>query len=557
VNGWEIFWAFLEGIGLILSPCILPVLPLVLSTSIDGGKARPFGIIAGFIVAFSSFVLLSRQLVEAFHVNTDSIRNGSLALLFVLGVVLLFDKLSESFSALTQGAADFGGKFGAGNEGGFVSGVVIGCLIGLVWTPCAGPILAAVLVQVLRQQTDLQSVFVTVGFALGAGIPMFIIAMTGRSMMKRFGFLTRHTVAVRKIFALLIILSAVYLAFGSNLQSLFQRPEPAVVKVSAPVETQFVAQLEKPLDNPYPAPPLAGIQAWVNSKPLILSELKGKVVLIDFWTYSCINCVRTLPYVTAWDRRYRDKGLVIIGVHSPEFEFEKNVDNIKAAAIHYGIDYPIAVDNDLATWVSFQNKYWPAHYLIDQNGQVVYTHFGEGDCDITENNIRYLLGVKGNADALDIPAASPSVKGQTQETYLGYARADHFAGTPALHPDAVATYRPADTLPENSWSLDGAWKVEKEKITAQRKDNTLRLNFTAPKVFLVMGTSSGQPQKVMLKLNGEPLRGNAGKDAPNSIVTVNGHALYELVHQASSQNGLLEISPSEPGFEAYAFTFGN
>ena len=485
----------------------------------------------------------------------DSIRYVSLALLFTLGFILLFDTLSESFSRLTQGAANFGSKFGTDSKGGFFSGVVIGCLIGLVWTSCAGPILAAVLVQVIRQQTDLQSILVTVAFALGAGIPMFVIAMTGRTLMKRFGFLTQHTAAIRKIFAILIILSAIYLGFASNIMAFFQSPEPAAPQTSEPAP-QPAFQLEKPLATPYPEPQLAGIQDWINSNPLVLADLKGKVVLIDFWTYSCINCVRTLPYVTAWDRRYRDKGLVIIGVHSPEFEFEKNIDNIKAAATRYGIAYPIAVDNNLSTWVSFQNKFWPAHYLIDQTGQVVYTHFGEGDYDITENNIRYLLGIKGKTEALEIPAATPTRPGETTETYLGSARADHFIGTPTFK-SGTANYRPAETLPEHHWTLGGRWKVENEKITSLGNNDVLRLNFTSKKVFLVLGTSSAQPQKIILKLNGQVLASNAGKDTQDSTLTVTGHALYELINQPTPQNGLLEISPSTPGLEAYAFTFGN
>jgi len=549
----DILLSFLEGLALIASPCILPVLPLVLSTSIDGGKSRPFGIIAGFIVAFSAFVLLSRQLVEAFHINTDNIRYASLALLFALGFILLFDTLSEGFSRLTQGAADFGSKFGTDNKGGFLSGVVIGCLIGLVWTPCAGPILAAVLVQVIRQQTDLQSILVTVAFALGAGIPMFIIAMTGRTLMKRFGFLTQHTTAIRKIFAILIILSAIYLGFGSNIQSLFQQPQPSTIQA----EPQFTSQLEKPLATPYPAPKLTGIQAWLNSNPLVLSDLKGKVVLIDFWTYSCINCVRTLPYLTAWDHRYRDKGLVIIGVHSPEFEFEKNVDNIKAAATRYGIEYPIAVDNNLSTWLSFQNQFWPAHYLIDQNGQVVYMHSGEGDYDITENNIRYLLGIKSKPEALEIPAATPTTQGETTETYLGSARATHFDANPDLQPDETTEYRAALMLPEHHWTLSGKWKVEAQKITSARTNATLRFNFTSKNVFLVLGTADGKPKTLTLKLNGQPLGTNAGKDVQGNTVIVTGHALYELVRQGEIRNSLLEITAAQPGLEAYAFTFGN
>jgi cytochrome c biogenesis protein CcdA/thiol-disulfide isomerase/thioredoxin len=543
----DILLAFLEGLALIASPCILPVLPLVLSASASGGRGRPFGIIAGFVAAFSAFVLLSREIVEALHIDTDIIRYASLGLLFLLGLVLLFDKLSEIFSRLTQGAAEFGSKFGTGNEDGFASGLGIGALIGFVWTPCAGPILAAVLVQAIRQQTNLQSVFVTLAFAFGAGLPMLAIALMGRKLMSRFGFLAKHTAALRKVFAVLILASVAYLGFGPQVQTLFES--------SVPAQQQNADRLEDGLENPYPAPELKGIQAWLNSEPLVLSNLKGKVVLIDFWTYSCINCVRTLPYITAWDRLYRDKGLVIIGVHSPEFEFEKNIDNIKSAVARYGIGYPVAVDNNLETWVNFKNRYWPAHYLIDQNGQVVYTHFGEGDYDVTENNIRYLLGLKGTAEVTGAAESFP--ENQTPETYLGYARAERFAGSPSLQGDDSVTYMPALSLAEHGWTLGGKWKVEGEKITAQSNDAVLRLRFRARKAFLVMGTSSGAPQRIIVTLNGRPLGKNAGKDAKNGIVTVGMHTLYELVNQASSQGGLLEIKTTSPGFEAYAFTFGD
>lgn len=537
--------AFLEGLALIVSPCILPVLPLVLSTSIEGGRKRPYGIITGFVLAFSLFVLGSRALVSALHIDLDIIKYGSLALLLAFGLVLLSEKLSARFSQWTQGAANLGNRFGTQAEGGFFSGVIVGGLIGLVWTPCAGPIFAVVLVQVIRQETDLQGILVTLAFAIGAAVPMLAITLAGKNIMNRLRFFTTHAEAVRKGFGILIILSVLFLAFGSEAQPLFTDRQPQTIEAT---------RLEDGLSRPYPAPEFTGIQEWMNSPPLTMQGLHGKVVLIDFWTYSCINCVRTLPYVTSWDKKYRDKGLVIVGVHAPEFEFEKKVDNIKAAIARHSIAYPVAVDNNLSTWLAFRNRYWPAHYLIDREGNIVYTHFGEGNYDITENNIRYLLGLKDKAEAM--PEVATTSLGQTPETYLGYARAERFAGKPDLQEDGVATYQPPRFLPISQWSLAGKWKAGPQKSVALEKGASLQLNFRSKKVFLVMGTESGKPASVLLKLNGEAPGTASGKDVPDGTVTIRGHTLYELINQTETANSLLEITAQEPGIEVYAFTFG-
>jgi cytochrome c biogenesis protein CcdA/thiol-disulfide isomerase/thioredoxin len=544
MNPVEVGLAFVEGLALIASPCILPVLPLVLSASVTGGRARPYGITLGFVLSFSAFVLAARQIVAALHIDADALRNVSLALLFALGVVMFSERLSGKFAAWTQGLANFGNRFGGGKEG-FGGGIAIGALIGLVWTPCAGPILAAVLVQVIRQQTDLQSVFVTLSFALGAALPMLVITLAGKKIMNRFRFIARHAEAARKIFALLILLSVGFLAFGSGAANI------ASTDASSPAAS---VGPEDWLKTPYPAPEFVDIQDWLNSPPLFLNRLKGKVVLIDFWTYSCINCVRTLPYLIAWDAKYRDEGLVIIGVHAPEFQFERSIDNIKAAVAKYGIRYPVAIDNNLATWQNFNNSYWPAHYLIDKEGRVVYTHFGEGRYDVTEKNIRYLLGLRGPAEAN--PITPPTLADETPETYLGYARADRFATLSEAQKDNTASYKPVNFIPAHHWSLGGRWKIESEKIIARDRGALLRLNFKAKKVFLVMGTSGEKPQEVTLKLNGGALTDQAGKDAPEGVVTVTGHALYELINQPTPQNSLLEITAEDPGVEMYAFTFG-
>lgn len=550
MNFIDIGLAFLEGLALIASPCILPVLPLVLAASVEGGKRRPYGIIIGFVLAFSLFALASRKIVLALGIDLDVVKNASLVLLALFGLVLLSAKLSEKFSAMTQGAANFGNNLASGGRDGLLSGIGIGALIGLVWTPCAGPILAAVLVQVIRQQSDLAGNLIIVSFAIGAGVPMLIIALTGRKIMNKLGFLARHAEAVRRGFGVLILLSVAYIASGVDAQSLFTTSGTKTTR-----QADGEPMLQNGLEKPYPAPEFAGIEAWINSNPLTMQSLKGKVVLIDFWTYSCINCVRTLPYLTGWDSQYRDRGLVIVGVHAPEFEFEKKIDNVKAAISQHGIRYPVAQDNRLSTWVNFKNRYWPAHYLIDRNGKVVYTHFGEGQYDVTENNIRYLLGLTNKVETASAKAIVVA-PGQTPETYLGYGRAKNFSGSEAVVHDTEGAYRFPDAQAENTWSLSGKWKVEAEKIVAVQKGAALRLNFKASRVYLVLGTSSGKPVNATVRLNGMAVGPNAGKDAPGGVVSVERNTLFELIDQKTPRNGLLEIQSDAPGLEAYAFTFG-
>lgn len=331
----------------------------------------------------------------------------------------------------------------------------------------------------------------------------------------------------------------------------------------AGVTTVGVAEIKPPAKatlingvlEPYPAPAIGGISEWINTTPLDLNALKGKVVLIDFWTYSCINCVRTLPYLKDWYAKYHDKGLVIIGVHSPEFEFEKIGSNVKNTVEKNQIRYPVALDNQYTTWQNYQNHVWPAHYLIDKKGYVVYQHFGEGEYAVTENNIRYLLGMSQTKEVTsEKKSYNPS---ETPETYLGSARATHLKSPEkiALGIPTQFTY-PVD-LALNNWALQGSWVMSREKITSAAPQASIKIHFNSAKVYVVMGSATGKPVQVKLMLDNEALETHAGKDVKNSQIEVSQFALYSAIVFAEPMEGVLELTAESEGLEVYTFTFGD
>jgi thiol-disulfide isomerase/thioredoxin len=313
------------------------------------------------------------------------------------------------------------------------------------------------------------------------------------------------------------------------------------------------AALEDALAKPYSVPNISGPGPWLNSPALTPKDLKGKVVLVDFWTYSCINCLRTLPYLRAWYERYKDQGFVILGVHAPEFEFEKVPANVEKAVKRFKVSWPVVQDNDMTIWRRFNNRYWPAHYLIDREGQVVYTHFGEGNYDRTENNIRTLLAAEGPMAEVKEQAGGPGQR-QTPEVYLGSVRGA------SLNMEIDRSYRFPANLPMDSWALNGKWERSHESVESAEAGASLRLRFYGAKAFLVMGTKSGKPLHVKVLYNGQPLAEHAGKDVKKGIVEVGEQRLYELFDRKSGVfsggEGVLELQTEEPGLQAYAFTFG-
>jgi cytochrome c biogenesis protein CcdA/thiol-disulfide isomerase/thioredoxin len=533
--------AFLAGLITAISPCILPVLPILLA----GGASsrRPFGIIAGLVGSFTVFTVAGASLLDALGLPEDFLRDLAIALLFLLAATLLVPRLA----ALLERPFLFLTRRRAGMES---NGLLLGASLGLVFVPCAGPVLAAVSALSATGDVGIRTFAVTFSYALGAALPMLAIAIGGRRLTQAVGLLRSHAETTRRVAGAVIGVTALAIALGADQQ--FTTAVPGYTEaLQNRVERTATARRElrqlsgnglapaAAANSSAPrAPEIEGIVGWINSKPLSLRELRGRVVLIDFWTYSCVNCLRTLPHVKAWYRAYSGDGLTIIGVHSPEFAFERVPGNVRAAVRKLGIRYPVALDNDFATWRAYANEYWPAKYLIDRAGRVRYYHFGEGDYDHTESLIRRYLGAHVAARAATVADRTPTAR-TTPESYLGYARLDRFVGQVA--PDRVASYSFPESLGPNQLAYSGSIRVGPERIVAER-DARLRLQFLAREVNLVLGGRgkldvllNGRRQKT-IEIGGEP-------------------RLYRLLELPRLSEGLLELRFS-PELAAYAFTFG-
>jgi cytochrome c biogenesis protein CcdA/thiol-disulfide isomerase/thioredoxin len=532
---------FVAGIVTALSPCVLPVLPIVLAGGATG--RRPLAIVAGIVGSFTVFTLFAAWLLDSLGLPEDLLRNLAIVLLFVVAASLLLPQVGEWLARPLQ----FLTRRSGNDYGG---GVLLGVALGLVFVPCAGPVLAAVTVIAARRDVGLDSLLLTLSYALGAAVPMLAIAFAGQRAARPF---RANAVLVRRVSGTLIAAAAVAIAFGGDrelqtalpgytesLQKHFERSDRAqreLRELTGGHDPQAAGGGEGILEDYGPAPDFHGITRWLNSKPLTLSELRGRVVLIDFWTYSCINCLRTLPYIRAWYDRYRDAGLTIVGVHSPEFAFERVESNVRQNVRELGVRYPVAMDNDFVTWQSWHNQYWPAKYLIDRRGQVRYFHFGEGEYGKTEAAIRTLLGG-------DVPAATKLAEEAphgriTPETYLGYARLDRNAGEPVVN-DKPHAYTFPRGLEASELAYGGVWKVQDERAVAGLSAG-LRLQYRARDVHLVL-TGTGN---VDVLVDGKPER----------TVRVTEDRLYTLVERPRLDDHLLELRFT-PGLAAYAFTFG-
>ena len=532
---------FVAGIVTALSPCVLPVLPIVLAGGATG--RRPLAIIAGIVVSFTVFTLFAAWLLDLLGLPQDVLRNLAIALLLLMALSLLVPKVGELLARPLQVLS----RRRPGDRGG---GFLLGASLGLVFVPCAGPVLAAMTVIAAKRDVGVDGVVLTLAYALGAALPMLAIAFAGRKAATR---LRARATLVRRIAGALVLVAVVAIALGVD-RDLQTRIPGYTQAVQERIERSATARRELrnltgshapeasdggegALTDYGAAPEFEQLGPWINSEPLTLAGLRGRVVLIDFWTYSCINCLRTLPYIRDWDARYRAAGLTIVGVHSPEFAFERVESNVRENVKKLKLRYPIALDNNYGTWQAWSNQYWPAKYLIDRSGHVRYYHFGEGEYAKTEEAIRTLLGK-------DAPAASgladKSPHGQvTPESYLGYKRLDRNGGDQVVEDKPHAYTLPRGLL-ENELAFGGVWTVHDQRAVAGLSAS-LRLQYRARNVYLVLtGTGS-----VQVLVDGKPER----------TVRVSGDRLYTLVEREEIGDHLLELHFS-PGIAGYAFTFG-
>ena len=539
-------FAFLAGAATAITPCVLPVLPALLSATATGGRRRPLGVVLGLAVTFTITIVGLAELVDGVGLGDGALRSLAVLVLLGFGALLLAPRLADRLEAVLSPLIRLGPRT---RGDGFWTGLGVGAALGFVYAPCAGPILAAV---ISVSAASGETVLVAAGYALGTALALLALALGGRAVLDRV-----RGPRLQQVMGVVMIATALAIALDADVrfQAAIADELPAiVVNPTADLERsdaverrlaglrgapRFDATGRSDLPALGEAPEFAGVTNWLNSPPLSLTELRGKVVLVDFWTYTCINCLRTLPYLRAWDERYRDRGLVVVGVHTPEFAFERKTANVRGAIARQGIRYPVVQDNDYGTWEAWGNRYWPAKYLIDATGQVRYAHFGEGDYLVTETAIRTLLAEAGSGDLGT--AAGPQqgeVPGDaTPETYLGAARAQGWE--PQVRA-GVHDYPGITRLDRDRFALGGRWKVDDESATAV-SNATLRARVHGKSVYLVLG-GSGQ---VDVTVDGKP----------EKTVAVDGQRLYELMKRPRAGEHDLQLN-FEPGVAGYAFTFG-
>ncbi|SFU84717.1 Cytochrome c biogenesis protein CcdA [Polaromonas sp. YR568] len=588
--------AFLGGVLTIVSPCILPVLPFVLARADRPFLKNGLPMLLGMALAFTGVATLA-AVGGGWAVQANEYgRFAALALLAVFALTLMFPGLADR---LARPLVALGARIAASSDGGalkghaFASSLVLGAATGLLWAPCAGPVLGLIFTGAAIQGANVGSSLLLFAYAGGAATSLALSLLVGGRVYA----LLRRSLGVsqwvRRGMGAAVLTGVALIATGLDTGLLSQlslsstskieqslidtlRPQamsPAVVEAEAPAP-QATPLVAAKLDIPNTAPawneatlaPLAGATGWINSPALNSADLRGKVVLVDFWTYSCINCLRTLPFIRAWADKYKDAGLVVLGVHSPEFAFEKNEDNVRRAVKDLGITYPVAVDSRHAIWRGFENQAWPALHFVDAQGKLRHQVLGEGQYEESERLIQKLLAEAGKTTH---PSGLVAVQGEgvqaapgnrvlSGETYVGHERAAGFVPAGGLQADVSHRYEPVASLPLNRWTLGGEWTVEGERAVAAGGAR-LAYRFRARDLHLVLGRKAGvSAVRFRILIDGKPPLNSHGTDvAADGSGLIDAHRLYQLVRlPAAAGDHLFEIEFLDPGAHVYAFTFG-
>jgi cytochrome c biogenesis protein CcdA/thiol-disulfide isomerase/thioredoxin len=572
--------AYLGGILTILSPCILPVLPFVFARADRGFVRSTLPMLAGMVATFAIVATLA-AFGGGWAVRANSIgRWAALALLAVFGVALLFPSVSDR---MTRPIVSLGSRLSERRPGqteSIWSSVVLGVATGLLWAPCAGPILGIIFTAAALNGASAGTTFLLLAYALGAATSLALALLIGGKVFARMKKSLGASERIRQVLGGLVLVGVAAIALGLDTRVLAKLSSAQTTGLETSLAQKLgighsvressarenaMGQLELPVEGTLPAIEKLGIGPWFNSKPLTAADLKGKVVVIDFWTYSCINCLRSIPYVKAWDERYRKDGLVVIGVHAPEFAFEHDQANVAKAVKDLGIRYPVVMDNDLKLWGALQNNYWPAHYFVDDQGRVRFHHFGEGEYDMSERVIRQLLAEAGHAPAGQMSsakaagtqAAADLAQVRSPETYIGYYRADRFVSPGGLAHDQPKTYAAAP-LSLNDWSLEGQWRDQRQSARSLSPNAKISFRFHARDLHLVLGSASAKPVRFRIAIDGKAPGRDAGVDAnAQGTGVITGQRLYQLVRQSGAiEDRTFTIEFLDPGVEAFSFTFG-
>ena len=559
--------SYLGGVLTILSPCILPVLPFVFARADQPFLRSGLPLLLGMAITFSG-IAMRAAVGGGWAVQANAYgRMVALVVVGLFGLLLLFPALAER---ATRPIVALGGRLSqsarvsGGGASSFAASLLLGGATGLLWAPCAGPVLGLVLTGAALQGAHVATALLLLAYAGGAATSLALALLVGG---KVFAGMKRSIGAgewVRRVLGAVVLIAVAGIALGLDTGLLTRLSLNGTNRVEQALLDRF---------HPAPAvaaegelPPLTGATGWLNSAPLTPQGLRGKVVLVDFWTYSCINCLRSLPYVQGWADKYKDQGLVVIGVHAPEFAFEKNPANVARAVHDLGVTYPVALDSNLTIWEAFHNQYWPAHYLIDAQGRIRYHSFGEGDYPQTEKAIQNLLAETGHTvtgaaaiTGTGVTAAANMNQVGSPETYLGYGRGERFVSAGGYVGDAPHDYTMPPLARLNDWGLAGRWLVAQESAALQSPGGRIAFRFHARDLHLVLGpAAAGHAVRFCVTIDGKAPGADHGIDtAADGSGTVTQQRLYQLVRQKGAlRDHTFQIEFLDPGVQAFAFTFG-